>query len=248
MLKRGGASRVGITVVLAAAAVTVGVAPANAAVGPCPADDITVTADNIVSAEESLFCLVNSYRDQEGRSTLEPDPSLANAARVHSREMAARDYFSHDSPTGLDPFERAAAAGYPADAGLGENLAFAQPATPRTLFDAWQKSEEHDATMLDRSWLTSGIGLGVTRKGGAFATQLFGDARPGESTAPGPESPNCTKALATRDRAREAIIKQRQRVAAAGTPEAKQRARTRLKKLLSRLRTAAARVNLACGV
>lgn len=233
--------------VLAVAAVAFGATPANAAVGPCPADDITIDADNIEAAAESLFCLVNSYREQEGRDTLTADPSLANAAQVHSEEMAARDYFSHDSPTGLDASERAIAAGYPASAGLGENLAFAQPATPKTLFEAWQQSKEHNDTMLERSWVTSGMGVDVTQQGGVFATQLFGDAKPGESTAPGPGTPNCTKALGARDRIREAIEKQRERVAAAGTPAAKKRARARLKKLLSSLRTAAARVNLACG-
>lgn len=48
---------------------------------------------------------------------------LSKAARQHSQDMAARDFFDHNSPEGTDPFERMETAGYQFRA-AGENIAF----------------------------------------------------------------------------------------------------------------------------
>lgn len=51
------------------------------------------------------------------------NPFLIDAARKHSRDMLARDYFAHESPSGKMPDQRVRAAGYMPDGG-GENLAW----------------------------------------------------------------------------------------------------------------------------
>jgi hypothetical protein len=47
-------------------------------------------------------------------------PKLIQAARAHSADMIARNFFDHVNPSGQDPTARGAAVGY--DAGIGENL------------------------------------------------------------------------------------------------------------------------------
>ncbi|MEQ1850124.1 MAG: FG-GAP-like repeat-containing protein [Chthoniobacteraceae bacterium] len=47
-------------------------------------------------------------------------PLLIQAARAHSQDMIARNFFDHVNPSGLDPTARAAALGY--GSGVGENL------------------------------------------------------------------------------------------------------------------------------
>ena len=61
---------------------------------------------------------------------LELDMPLSAVARAHSQDMAARGYFSHETPEGLDPTDRAQSMGYECRrkhgrrilVGIGENL------------------------------------------------------------------------------------------------------------------------------
>jgi hypothetical protein len=50
------------------------------------------------------------------------DPGLIEAARLHSQDMNARDYFSHITPEGYDPGQRITAAGF-AWTSWGESIA-----------------------------------------------------------------------------------------------------------------------------
>ena len=59
---------------------------------------------------------------------LAPHQSLITAATDHSVDMLARDYFSHYSPEGTSPSDRARAAGYPA--GAAENIAWGGSSAP----------------------------------------------------------------------------------------------------------------------
>jgi uncharacterized protein YkwD len=53
----------------------------------------------------------NAARRRSGRAPLGLRDDLAAVARGHSRDMAARDFFSHRSPEGRGPEDRARAAG-----------------------------------------------------------------------------------------------------------------------------------------
>jgi hypothetical protein len=63
-----------------------------------------------------------------------PTAGCAHAARSHSTDMARRDYFSHETPEGVTPWQRAEDAGYPNPA--AENIAHGYP-TAKTVVDAW---------------------------------------------------------------------------------------------------------------
>lgn len=76
------------------------------------------------AAEAQMLKLVNEERAKRGLSQLTVHPKLQLVARAHARDMLERGYFSHNSPEGLDPFDRIEAAKIRYQT-AGENLAFA---------------------------------------------------------------------------------------------------------------------------
>lgn len=65
------------------------------------------------SLETYIHRLVNAERRQHSLSELYWDAALSDIARNHSADMAVRGFFSHDTPEGRRPTDRAQAAGYP---------------------------------------------------------------------------------------------------------------------------------------
>jgi uncharacterized protein YkwD len=138
----------------------------EAAPAPAPAP-AAASADP--SVEGQVLALVNQERAAAGCGALVANPGLASVARAHSADMRDRGYFDHVNLEGLDPFDRAAAAGLDARA---ENIAYGQP-DPAAVMDAWMNSSGHRANILNCS-LTS-LGVGVAQgSGGPWWTQLFG--------------------------------------------------------------------------
>jgi uncharacterized protein YkwD len=66
---------------------------------------------------------------------------LELAAMNHNRDMAAKNYFDHTSPSGETPADRINATGY-AWRAYGENIALGQP-TQDAVMAAWLKSAGH---------------------------------------------------------------------------------------------------------
>ena len=129
--------------------------------------------------ERSLLCLTNLHRARNGLGALKRDTRLGAAARAHSADMVARNYFDHFTPEGTSPSDRARAAGYPG--GAGENLAaLGGGATAFALFDGWRRSAGHNQNMLNPPYVTAGMGVAPGFPGrpgvGATGTQMFGFA------------------------------------------------------------------------
>jgi uncharacterized protein YkwD len=116
-----------------------------------------------------VLALVNAERATAGCAPLSTDPGLAAVARAHSADMRDRHFFSHDNPDGLDPFERAAAAGLQASA---ENIAAGQPDAAAVMAD-WMDSSGHRRNILNCDLHTLGVGV-AQGAGGPWWTQLFG--------------------------------------------------------------------------
>jgi uncharacterized protein YkwD len=72
---------------------------------------------------------------------------LAQAAAAHSQDMAARNYFSHTSPTGSTMVSRINATGY-AWSTIGENIAAGYP-TVNAVVDGWMASDGHCANLMN---------------------------------------------------------------------------------------------------
>jgi uncharacterized protein YkwD len=153
-----------------AAAPTPAAAPApTAAAPPAPTAAAASAAQADPGVEEQVLALANAERADEGCAALVADEDLAAVARAHSADMRDRDYFGHVDRAGLDPFDRAEAAGVDARA---ENIAMGQP-DAEAVMASWMDSSGHRTSILDCS-LTS-VGVGVAEgSGGPWWTQLLG--------------------------------------------------------------------------
>ncbi len=130
----------------------------------------TAPSNPLKAAEDEVVRLTNVARRAEGCEPLRIDERLRRAARLHSADMAARDYFSHDSLDGRSPWDRIEAAGY--DYPAAENIARGQT-TPRQVVQAWLDSPGHRANIVNCDLEAIGVGLkqGVD---GPWWTQDFG--------------------------------------------------------------------------
>ncbi|MEU8527681.1 sigma-70 family RNA polymerase sigma factor [Streptomyces sp. NPDC048629] len=117
-----------------------------------------------------VIALVNSERSKAGCGPVTGNDLLHKAARGHSDDMAARDFFDHTNPDGDGPGERITAAGYRWST-YGENIAMGQR-TPAQVMDSWMNSPGHRANILNCAFKE--IGIGVHDAGGPYWTQVFG--------------------------------------------------------------------------
>ncbi|MET9433252.1 sigma-70 family RNA polymerase sigma factor [Streptomyces sp. NPDC006551] len=146
--------------------------PATRTSSPAPRPKAASTTEESAAdpAAQQVIDLANSERAEAGCGPLTANPLLAQAARRHSEDMAARDFFDHTDPDGDGPGERVTAAGYRWTT-YGENIAKGQR-TPAQVMDSWMNSPGHRANILNCSF--EEIGIGVHDDGGPYWTQVFG--------------------------------------------------------------------------
>jgi hypothetical protein len=106
--------------------------------------------------ESEVIERVNAERAAAGIPPLGYNAELTAAARLHARDMADSNYFSHDSLDGTRFFERILEAGYDY-AACGENIA-AGYANPHEVVDAWMDSDGHRENILDPDFCEIGVG------------------------------------------------------------------------------------------
>jgi uncharacterized protein YkwD len=95
-------------------------------------------------------------------------PQLRRAARLHSLDMATRNFFDHTTPEGRTVSDRLKAAGYPSPGSYGENIA-AGPSTAREVVDMWVQSPGHCSNLMDPGYHLLGVGYAAAQ-GGNFST------------------------------------------------------------------------------
>ncbi len=124
-------------------------------------------------AASEVVRLVNVQRQKAGCRALRADVHLTAAARLHSEDMARRNYFSHTSLDGRTPWDRIRAQGYAY--GSAENIAAGQR-TPAEVMSAWMNSPGHKANILNCASAAIGVGIGrnSASKYGIYWTQDFG--------------------------------------------------------------------------
>jgi uncharacterized protein YkwD len=127
--------------------------------------------DADTAAKLRVVELVNVERGKNGCGPVHSDARLDSAAQGHSADMAARGYFSHETPEGVDPWERARAAGYMTP--TGENIAAGQRSA-EDVTEAWMNSPGHRANILNCDSHAIGMGLARSGDGQPYWTQMFG--------------------------------------------------------------------------
>jgi uncharacterized protein YkwD len=145
-------------------------APETTTVAPAPSAAATSAGATAPGLEGEVLALVNTVRAGAGCAPLVHDEGLAGVARAHSADMRDRNFFDHTNLDGLDPFDRAEAAGQ--TNARAENIAAGQP-DPAAVMDAWMNSSGHRANILDCGLRTLGVGV-AEGPGGPWWTQLFG--------------------------------------------------------------------------
>ena len=125
--------------------------------------------------EEKLLDLINNFRAQNGQPALARNGKLDTAALSHSRDMANRGYFAHNSPEGSTPDQRIAAAGY-SYSWWGENIYRSAPGddSAQSAFTSWVNSSGHRANMLSSNFTQIGIGRATASDGRTYWTNTFG--------------------------------------------------------------------------
>ena len=113
------------------------------------------TGTGVEAFEVEVARLVNEFRAQNGKTPLDVDAALTQAAEEHSEDMAFKDFFSHTGSDGSKVGARVSEEGYKWRS-VGENIAAGQ-STPQKVFDAWKASPGHKANMLG-SWEDMGVG------------------------------------------------------------------------------------------
>jgi uncharacterized protein YkwD len=133
------------------------------------------TPTGIAAFEAAVVDIVNDKRATAGCPALTVDDRLTTAARAHSADMAARDYFSHTTPEGVAFSARITNAGYRWSS-AGENIAKGQR-TPQEVMTAWMNSEGHRANILNCGFVNLGVGVAANPSGVLLWTQDFGTPR-----------------------------------------------------------------------
>lgn len=160
-----------------------------------PGDSILSYAGSMEEAQ--LLNKTNSERASAGLESLKPNEKLDLAAQAKAEDMAVRNYWSHTSPDGEEPWAFVARHNYSYQK-LGENLAAGFDSEDSTI-NGWLASQSHKENLLNPYY--SDVGFGITKSsdysaagggpmtivvafygepssGGSGQTQVLGDKSP----------------------------------------------------------------------
>jgi uncharacterized protein YkwD len=102
-----------------------------------------------------LLAETNGQRLSHHESALQISQQLTAAAQAKANDMAARNYWSHVTPDGKQPWYFMSQAGYQYQA-AGENLAYGF-GTSDQVITAWMHSTEHRANVLNANYQDVGF-------------------------------------------------------------------------------------------
>lgn len=108
-------------------------------------------------SSSSLLSHTNKQRVANGKTSLTLNSKLNNAAQAKANDMVARNYWSHNTPDGKEPWVFFQQAGY-AYSKAGENLAYGFTTSADTI-SGWMNSATHKANMLDSGFTEVGFGF-----------------------------------------------------------------------------------------
>lgn len=105
----------------------------------------------------TLLMSTNQERSSNGLPELSLNKQLTSAAQAKANDMAARDYWSHTTPEGSEPWEFIQDTGYSYQK-AGENLAYGFNSSEDTI-SGWMNSATHRANLLDSTYEEVGFGF-----------------------------------------------------------------------------------------
>jgi uncharacterized protein YkwD len=136
------------------------------------------TSNNTASTstlEHQVFELINRKRAENGLQPLVWSERVAQVARLHSRNMASYNFFSHVGVDGKRVDSRANSTGLSNWRSIGENIAynrgFGNPV--ERVVEQWMRSPGHRDNLLGDGWKESGVGITIASDGRYYFTQVF---------------------------------------------------------------------------
>ncbi|PID32109.1 hypothetical protein CR970_02235 [Candidatus Saccharibacteria bacterium] len=109
----------------------------------------------------SLLDATNTERASAGQDNLTLNNQLSSAAQSKANDMAARNYWSHTTPDGDEPWVFIQNAGYEYQK-AGENLAYGFNSSQDVIV-GWMNSDSHRLNMLDEGYTEVGFGFANAR-------------------------------------------------------------------------------------
>ncbi len=108
-------------------------------------------------SSDSLVALTNQQRQTQGLAPLSANSELMASAAAKAADMLANDYWSHNSPSGVEPWFFIKQSGYSYKR-AGENLAMSFDSDDAVV-SAWMNSPEHRANILNPDYQDIGIAV-----------------------------------------------------------------------------------------
>ena len=113
------------------------------------------TAQAEMTQAEAVLKLVNQERAKVGLQPLTLSDKLTNIAYTKAKDMAEKNYFSHDSPTYGSPFDMLKQFGV-SYSYAGENIAAGQKSAEEVM-NSWMNSSGHKANILNKNYTQIGV-------------------------------------------------------------------------------------------
>lgn len=125
-------------------------------------NSLMLTRANVLSyatdmTQTGLLSSTNAKRGENGLGSLALSAVLSQAAQSKAADMAARNYWSHNTPDGQEPWVFINQVGY-AYLAAGENLAYGF-ATSNDAIVGWMNSPGHRANILNGKYTEVGFGI-----------------------------------------------------------------------------------------
>lgn len=153
-------------------------------VTPAPTPVITPVAPRSGSVgalnQQDIIVLTNSERVKVGLPALSFNATLSLIAEAKAKDMIARQYFAHVSPTGVDVAGLAVEYGYQYK-NIGENLALGDFENSQDVVNGWMNSPGHRANILNTDFTEIGVSAIVGNYNGRqvwYSVQEFGRPLP----------------------------------------------------------------------
>jgi uncharacterized protein YkwD len=187
--------------ILAGFSLTIVLFSCQAAHAPSPpGQPIPKPSISVQDLEHRIHVFINRERTAHGLSLLGFDNRLSRIARSHSKDMASRSYFSHESPEGRDFSFRYQEQRYTCSIRSGnaihmgaENIAlghlyrsirtvngvvssydwYTLEQLAREIVQGWMNSPGHRKNILTMHWQNEGIGVFFAPDGTVYITQNF---------------------------------------------------------------------------
>jgi uncharacterized protein YkwD len=109
----------------------------------------------------SLLLSTNRERLTHNQDAIRLNDQLSSAAQAKANDMVAKDYWSHTTPSGQEPWAFVKKSGYTYFA-AGENLAYGFNDADQAI-SGWMNSPEHRANLLNPDYQDVGFGIATSK-------------------------------------------------------------------------------------